>query len=211
MADEKLHLVVGKVFRRLIPICIVAFLLNYIARSNIGIAEHAMEGSIAGFTTDVYTWGSIVFFIPYCLLELPSNLLLEKVGARFWIARIMISWGMVSMCFALTRGPWSFYTIRALLGVMEAGFFPGVLLYLSYWFPHEYRARASAYFFLSQVIAQVITNILGGAILDSAAHWGWLQAWQWLFVIEGLPSVIMGLVILFYLMSIVQWHENSGH
>ncbi len=199
MADEALHAVVGKVFRRLIPICIIAFLLNYIARSNIGIAESAMEGSIPGFTKDVYTWGLIAFFIPYCLLELPSNLLMERVGARFWIARIMISWGIVSMGFALTRGPWSFYGIRTLLGVMEAGFFPGVLLYLSYWFPHEYRARASAYFFLSQVIAQVITNILGGTILDAASHWPGLQPWQWLFIIEGLPSVIMGLVILFYL------------
>lgn len=199
LADRAL---VQKVLRRIIPFCILCYLLNFIDRTNVAIAKDSMlDPNIPGFTEGVYALGvAWVFFIPYCLFELPSNLIMQKVGPRRWIARIMITWGFVSIAFMLTRGPWSFLSLRALLGATEAGFFPGILLYLSFWIPHAYRARASAFFLLSQAIAQVIGNVLGGYILYLAQKYHFPgQAWQWLFLAEGLPTIIVGIVVLYYL------------
>jgi len=201
MADKATEAVIHKVLRRLIPFCILCYLLNYIDRTNVAIAKDLMVRDIPGFTDAVYSLGvAWVFFIPYCVFELPSNLIMQRVGPRRWIARIMITWGLVSSAFIFTTGPWSFLSMRALLGVAEAGFFPGILLYLSYWVPHAYRARASALFLLSQAIAQVIGNVLGGYILYLAQKYQFPgHAWQWVFIFEGIPTVIVGVVVLFYL------------
>jgi ACS family tartrate transporter-like MFS transporter len=201
--------VVRKVLWRLIPFCVVCYLLNYIDRVNISIAKLKMvedlnAGSggtaIRGFTEDVFAIGAGIFFLGYFLFELPSNLILERVGARRWIARIMISWGFITMSFVFVRGVWSFYALRFLLGIAEAGFFPGMILYLSYWVPERYRARAAALFLTSTAISGVIGNPLGGWILylTDSSPLG-LHNWQWLFLSEGFPSVILGLVTLFYL------------
>src|SRR5262249_32647475 len=155
---------------------------------NISIAKIQMEqpdSGIHGFA-GAYSTGVAVFFLGYCLFELPSNLIQERVGPRRWMARIMISWGLISMAFIFTRGPASFYWLRFLLGVAEAGFFPGIILYFSYWVPHEYRARASAIFLPSTALAGVIGNPLGGFILFIVdKHHPWLvahglplQSWQ---------------------------------
>ena len=199
MADPDYPLI-RKVLWRLIPFCILCFLLNYIDRVNISIAKLKMTEAIPGFTSSVYATGAGVFFLGYFLFELPSNLIQQRVGPRRWIARIMISWGIISICFMFVHGPWSFYLLRFLLGFAEAGFFPGVILYLSHWVPQRYRARASALFLTSTAISGVIGNPLGGTILYFAEkHPLWLQSWQWLFLIEGLPSVVLGVVTFFFL------------
>jgi ACS family tartrate transporter-like MFS transporter len=191
---------IRKVARRIIPFLILCFLLNYIDRANVAIAKSSMMATVPGFTESVYTLGVAIFFIPYCLFEVPSNLIQQRVGARRWIARIMITWGIISTCFLFTQGPWSYYILRALLGLAEAGFFPGVLLYLSYWVPHRYRARASAMFFLSQAIAQILVNGLGGGLLALADYFDLPgNAWQWLIFMEGVPSIIVGVLVLYYL------------
>ncbi len=199
-AESETDQLIRKVLRRIIPFCILLFLLNYIDRANIAIAKSSMIATVQGFTDNVYAIGVAVFFIPYCLFEVPSNLIQQRVGARRWIARIMITWGMVSTCFMFTSGPWAYYILRALLGLAEAGFFPGVLLYLSYWVPHRHRAGASALFFLSQAIAQVLINTLGGSLLAAADYFHLPgHAWQWLFFLEGVPSIMVGVIVLFYL------------
>ena len=141
-ADDR---IIRRVLWRLIPFCMLCYVFNYIDRVNISMAQLAMEDKVAGipgFTMDVYTAGAAIFFVGYFLFELPSNLIMQRVGARWWIARIMITWGVVSMGMAFIGGPRSFYGLRFLLGLAEAGFFPGVLLYISYWLPQRYhRAR----------------------------------------------------------------------
>lgn len=191
---------IRKVVKRIIPFCIICFLLNYIDRTNVGMAENSMEHSIKTFNAKVFAYGFAWFYVPYCLLELPSNLIQQKVGARRWIARIMITWGMVSTCFIFVAGPKMFYLLRVLLGAAEAGFFPGVILYLSYWIPTRYRARVTALFVLAQAMAQMIGNTCGGFILYGAEKYGHTdKPWQWLFLLEGIPSILMGVVVLFYL------------
>jgi MFS family permease len=198
--EDETQQLIHKVLRRIIPFCILCFLLNYVDRANIAIAKSSMIATVQGFTDNAYSIGVAIFFIPYCLFEVPSNLIQQRVGARRWIARIMITWGIISTCFMFTRGPGSYYILRALLGLAEAGFFPGVLLYLSYWVPHRYRAGASALFFLSQAIAQVLVNTLGGSLLALADYFELPgHAWQWLFFVEGVPSIIVGVIVLFYL------------
>ena len=196
---------IRKVIRRLIPFLILCFLLNFIDRTNITIAKNSMadpEVGIADWANflSYFNMGLAIFYIPYCLLEVPSNLIQERVGARRWISRIMISWGLVSTLFIFVEGKWSFFTLRILLGVMEAGFFPGIILYMTYWIPKAYRARASALFFLSTAIAQVIGNGVGGFILFLAGKYEWYgRPWQWLFALEGIPSMSVGVMVLYYL------------
>ncbi|HEY4328242.1 MAG TPA: MFS transporter [Phycisphaerae bacterium] len=204
MADEQA--VVRKVLWRLVPFGVVCYLMNYVDRVNVSVASLTMVydqktgTGIAGFSEKVFTMGTAIFFLGYFIFELPSNLIQERVGPRRWIARIMISWGLITMMFVGVRGAWSFYGLRFLLGVAEAGFFPGMILYLSHWVPHEHRARASAMFLTSTAIAGVIGNPLGGVIMYAArgSPLG-LASWQWLFLTEGLPSVLLGVVTLFYL------------
>ena len=148
--------------------------------------------------SSVYGLGAGLFFIGYFIFEVPSNLILQRVGARIWIARIMIVWGIVSMAFMFLKGTTMFYTMRFLLGAAEAGFFPGVILYLTYWFPAKERARTVALFATGGVLAGVIGSPISGALLELNGVGG-LAGWQWLFLLEGIPAVLMGFVVLLVL------------
>ena len=189
--------VISKVTRRLIPFMILLYLVNYIDRVNIGVAKLQMNRDL-NFDDSVYAFGVSIFFIGYCLCEVPSNLIMERVGARLWIARIMISWGAVTTAMMFIRGPYSFYGLRLLLGVTEAGFFPGMILYLTYWIPARERARAIAMFMTSIALAGVIGNPLAGFILKLSGAAG-LAGWQWIFLLEGTTTILLGIAILFYL------------
>jgi MFS family permease len=147
----------------------------------------------------MFNLGYGIFYIGYLLFELPSNLLLRRVGARRWIARIMISWGLITCCTMFVRDQWSFYTLRVFLGIAEAGFFPGIILYLSYWFPNRRRAKMTAFFMLAIGLASVFGNPVSGLIMQYLDTIGGLHGWQWLFLLEGIPAVILGLIVLVYL------------
>jgi ACS family tartrate transporter-like MFS transporter len=185
---------VKKVFLRLMPILFISYILAYIDRINIGFAALKMNTDL-GISPYIYGLGAGVFFLGYFIFEIPSNLMLEKTGARRWIARIMISWGFLSAAMALVQGPTSFLIVRFLLGVAEAGFFPGVILYLTYWFPQEYRARIIAAFMVAIPVSLAVGAPLSTAILQMDGIAG-LKGWQWLFLIEGLPTVLFGFVFL---------------
>jgi ACS family tartrate transporter-like MFS transporter len=176
------------------PLLIVSYILNYLDRTNISFAALTMNQAI-GLSATQFGIGAGVFFLGYCLFEVPSNVVLYKVGARRWIARIMISWGLVSAAMMFVVGPNSFYALRFLLGVAEAGFFPGVAFYLSTWFPAEYRTRIVAWFMLAIPVSAVIGGPASGLLLGMDGILG-LQGWQWLFLVEGLPVVLVGLVVL---------------
>jgi ACS family tartrate transporter-like MFS transporter len=185
---------IAKVSWRLLPLAALAYCIAYIDRSNISFAALTMNKDL-GFSAYIYGWGAGIFFFGYFLFEIPSNLILEKVGARLWIARIMITWGIISALTAFVTGPASFLTIRFLLGVAEAGFFPGMILYFTYWFPSEYRGRVISTLFVAQPVANAIASIASAAILGMDGMLG-LKGWQWIFIIEALPAVLLGLIIL---------------
>ena len=187
----------AKVGRRLIPFCMLLFVLNYLDRVNIGFAALQMNKEL-GFGPTVYGFGAGIFFIGYFLFEVPSNLMLERVGARLWIARIAISWGIVSTAMAWVFSETSFYVMRFLLGIAEAGLLPGILLYFSYWFPAHERARALAIFMTATAISNIIGAPLSTSLLELDGLFGF-RGWQTLFILEGLPSIVMGFVVLFYL------------
>ena len=189
--------VFAKIGWRLMPILIVSYILNYLDRTNVSFAALTMNEAI-GLTAAQFGLGSGIFFLGYCLLEVPSNLALYRFGARRWISRIMISWGLVSAAMALAVGPTSFYVLRALLGAAEAGFFPGVAFYLATWFPAEYRTRIIAWFMVAIPISSVIGGPVSGLLLRMDGVAG-LAGWQWLFLVEGLPVVVVGLVLLWML------------
>jgi ACS family tartrate transporter-like MFS transporter len=182
---------------RLMPFLVFAYLLCYIDRVNVGFASLQMNKAV-GIDPKIYGLGAGIFFVGYFFLEIPSNLALEKFGARKWIARIMISWGLVSGAFALISGPISFLVLRFLLGLAEAGFFPGVILYVTFWFPAEYRAKIVGIFMVAIPAAGMIGSSLSGAILGMNGIWG-LGGWQWIFIIEALPTVLMGIWAFAYL------------
>ena len=182
---------------RLIPFLGLAYFLAYLDRVNLGFAALTMNAEL-NFSPIVFSWGAGIFFIGYFLFEVPSNLALEKLGASRWIARIMISWGIISALMAAVSGIWSFYGLRFLLGVAEAGFFPGIILYLTYWYPAAYRARFIAAFAVAVPVSTVIGAPVSGLLLGLDGALG-LKGWQWLFIIEGIPSIILGLVTWFYL------------
>lgn len=180
--------------RRLSPFLFLLYIVAYLDRVNVGFAALQMNERF-GFDPAVYGFGAGIFFIGYALCEVPSNLILARVGARRWIARIMITWGLISASMMFVRGPLSFYTLRFLLGVAEAGFFPGIIYYLGQWFPAEARARAIARFAIAIPLAGVIGGPVSGALLGLDGRLG-LDGWQWLFLLEGLPAVVLGLVVL---------------
>jgi D-galactonate transporter len=182
---------------RLIPFLVLAYFLSYLDRVNLGFAALTMNKEL-NFSPTIFSWGAGIFFIGYFLFEVPSNLALEKFGASRWIARIMITWGIISALMALVSGVWSFYGIRFLLGIAEAGFFPGIILYLTYWYPAKYRARFLAAFAVAVPVSTVIGAPISGLLLGLDGAMG-LQGWQWLFIIEGVPSVLLGVVTWFYL------------
>ena len=201
LSEAEQRATMAMVTRRLIPLLFFCYVIAYIDRINVGFAKlHLRE--VLGVSEDkfntAYGLGAGLFFIGYFFFEVPSNLILQRVGARIWIARIMIVWGIVSACFMFLQGTTMFYTMRFLLGAAEAGFFPGVILYLTYWFPAKERARTVAMFATGGVLAGVIGSPISGALLDLDGMGG-LAGWQWLFLIEAIPAVLMGLVVLFVL------------
>ncbi|XZU34071.1 MFS transporter [Acinetobacter baumannii] len=192
-----------KIAFRLMPFLMLCYFCAYLDRVNVGFAKLQMMSDLQ-FSEAVYGLGAGIFFIGYFLCEVPSNIVLHKVGARRWIARIMITWGILSGCFAFVQTEWQFYTLRFLLGVAEAGLAPGLLLYLTYWFPSYRRARMTVLWFIAIPISGMIGEPLSGLIMDrmSGVH-GWF-GWQWMFVIEAIPTVLVGLLVLAVLKDSVQ-------
>jgi len=179
---------------RVLPILTIAYVFNYLDRNNIGFAALTMNREI-GLTATTFGRGAGMLFVGYCFLELPSNMILYRVGARKWLARIMISWGLVSAATIFVTGAWSFYLLRFLLGAAEAGFFPGVAFYLGHWFPAEYRTRVIAWFMVAIPISSVVGGALSGALLQMHGILG-LSGWKWLFILEGLPVTLLGIAVL---------------
>ena len=188
---------IAKASWRIIPLLGLGYLVAYMDRVNIGFASVRMNADLH-FSETVYGLGGGLFFLSYALFEVPSNLLLVRFGARRWIARIMISWGLLAMAMTLVTAPWHFYVLRFLLGFAEAGFFPGVVYYMAHWFPLAQRGRAISRFYVSAPLTAVVMGAISGALLGLDGKAG-LHGWQWLFLVEGLPAVAMGLVILFLL------------
>ncbi len=196
-ADSALALqraTVIKVAWRVMPLIVVSYLVAYIDRSNVAFAALTMNKDL-GFSAYLYGWGAGIFFLGYALFEVPSNLALVRVGARVWIARIMITWGFLSGLMAAVTGPASFVTLRFLLGVAEAGFFPGVILYFTYWFPARYRARVIAALYIAVPISNAAAALISSALLELDGALG-LKGWQWVFVGEAIPAVVLGCLVL---------------
>jgi len=173
------------------------YIVAYLDRVNIGFAALQMNRDL-GLSPAVYGFGAGIFFLSYFLFEVPSNLIMVRVGARVWIARIMMTWGVISAAMMVVRGPLSFYGLRFLLGVAEAGFFPGMILYLTYWFPSRERAGAISLFMTAVALAGVVGGPVSGALLTLKGAAG-LAGWQWLFLMEGIPAIVLGIAVLMYL------------
>lgn len=182
---------------RLIPFLVLAYFFSYLDRVNLSFAALEMNAELK-FSPLVFSFGAGIFFIGYFIFEVPSNLALEKFGASRWIARIMVSWGILSALMAAVNDEYSFYGLRFFLGVAEAGFFPGIILYLTYWYPAEYRGRFLAAFALAVPVSTAIGAPISGLLLGLDGVMG-LKGWQWLFVLEGIPSILLGIVTWFYL------------
>ena len=176
---------------RIVPFLMVCYFVSFVDRVNVGFAALQMNKDLH-LSPGVFGFGGGLFFFSYFLCEVPSNLLLQKIGARLWIARIMITWGALAAAMALVTGPRSFYVMRLLLGAAEAGFFPGVILYLTYWFPREYRARIIGMFTVAIPVSSFLGSPISAALLG-ANGWLGLRGWQWMFILEGLPAVLLGL------------------
>ena len=187
-----------KVAWRIMPILFVGYIIAYIDRVNVGFAKLQMMGDL-GFSDSVYGFGAGIFFLGYILLEIPSNLILHRVGARGWICRVLVTWGIVSACTALVRSPGEFYAIRFLLGIAEAGFFPGMILYLTYWFPSHRRGKMVAVLLAGSAVSGMIGGPISGYILRFFTGSRHLAGWQWLFILEAIPAIILGVVVLFCL------------
>ncbi len=185
---------------KLMPLLLVAQVLAYLDRVNVGAAKLQMAGDLV-LSDTVYGIGAGIFFVGYFLFEVPSNLMLHRVGARVWIARIMVTWGIVSAAAAWVHSPATFYLQRLILGVAEAGFFPGIVLYLTYWFPAHRRGRMTTLFMSATAVAGIVGNMLSGWIMTNLDGFAALSGWQWTFVIEGLPTVVVGLAVHYLLPS----------
>jgi len=195
--DQARRSATAKAARRLLPFLCLCYAVNFLDRVNVGFAALAMNQDL-GLTPSIFGAGAGIFFIGYLLFEIPSNLALQRFGARIWIARIMISWGLVASAMALVSGTTGFYLMRFLLGVAEAGFFPGIILYLTYWFPARERARIVSLFMAAVPLATVVGGPVSGALLELDGVGG-LKGWHWLFIVEGLPAVLLGFVALKFL------------
>src|SRR5262245_2470624 len=193
-----------KAYRRLLPLLFICYVIAYVDRQNVAIAKLTMARDLPGFDDAVIGHGAGLFFIGYFLLEIPGTLLVEKWSARKWICRIMITWGIMAALTAFVRTPFQFYTVRFLLGLAEAGFFPGVIVYLSHWFPVRDRAKAMAGFMIASPFAQVIspklsnlllqietTQLVNGELVRHPGLWG-LAGWQWIYIAWGIPAVLLG-------------------
>jgi MFS transporter, ACS family, tartrate transporter len=182
---------------RLIPFLILLYFVAFLDRINVGFAALTMNKDV-GLTSEMFGLGAGIFFLGYFLFEVPSTVILHKVGARFWIGRVMITWGLVSIAMAFMQGPISFYVLRFLLGLAEAGFFPGVILYLSYWFPARHRSEVTAMFMAAAPVAGFVGSPVSGALMQLNGLLG-LQGWQWLFLVEGVPALLLGFITLRFL------------
>lgn len=190
--------VLNKVLCRLVPYMMVLYWFNYLDRVNISVAKLRMNDDL-GFNDAIFGTGMAIFYIGYFFFEVPSNIMLEKLGARVWIARIMISWGIVSALFMFVENKWGFYALRILLGITEAGYFPGMLLFLTYWFPARQRAKVGAIFMTSIALACAVGLPLSGWIMDSMNGVAGIKGWQWLFLLEGMATVALGISVYFVL------------
>lgn len=188
---------IRKITWRIVPFIMILYLIAYIDRVNIGFAVITMKEDL-GFTSSILGFGAGIFFLGYFLFEVPSNIILHKVGARIWIARVMVTWGIIAGGMAFIESSTSFYVMRFLLGIAEAGFFPGIILYLSFWFPARNRAGVIALFMAAAPIATAIGSPISAALLEMHGIMG-LAGWQWMFLIEALPAVILGVVVFFYM------------
>ncbi|MFB6858106.1 MFS transporter [Streptomyces sp. NPDC056341] len=182
------------VTRRLMPFLVLLYLVAYIDRSNVGFAKLTLQDQL-GLSNAAFTFGQVAFFIAYAIFEVPSNVYLDRFGARRWFTRIMLSWGVVTVLTALVTDDWQFYAARFLLGVAEAGFYPGVLYYLTKWYPYRYRARMTGWFMMSAPLAFIIGNPVMGALDDLDGTFG-LEGWQWIFIATGVPAIVLGFVTL---------------
>ncbi len=183
---------------RIIPFICLLYVLNILDRANVGFARLAMQDDL-GLSKAAFDLGYGMFYLGYLLFEVPSNLLMRRFGARRWIARIMITWGLISAATMFATDIWTFYALRILLGIAEAGFFPGIILYLTYWFPDRQRAKMTAFFMLAIGLSNVLGNPLSGWIMDHFNGMNGWHGWQWLFLLEGLPTALVGIIVLFYL------------
>ena len=201
LTTDQARALYSRITWRLIPLLFICYIIAYIDRINIGFAKLQLQevlGVDAAVFGSIYGIGAGLFFIGYFLFEVPSNLILQRVGARIWIARIMIVWGIISSLMMFIESVKGFYIVRFLLGIAEAGFYPGVILYLTYWFPERERAHTIALFATGTVIAGIVGSPLSGAILELHGFRG-LEGWQWLFLLEGIPAVILGVIVFFLL------------
>ena len=196
--NEQDSVLYNRIAWRLLPFLFVLYIIAFLDRVNVGFAKLQMAADI-GLSDLAFGFGAGVFFIGYCLCEIPSNMMLQKVGARFWITRIMVMWGLLSVSMLFVQTPNQFYVLRFLLGMAEAGFYPGVVLYMTYWFPSYARSQGMAWFNLGIAMAGVIGSPLSGWIMQTFAGVGGMAGWQWLFLLEGMPAVILGVVVFFYL------------
>ena len=203
MAAESNGQVYKKVAWRLVPFLCLCYLAAYLDRVNVGFAKLQMMSDLS-FSNTIYGLGAGIFFLGYVIFEVPSNILMHRVGAKMWIARIMISWGLIGAAMAFVTTPTQFYILRFLLGVAEAGFIPGVLLYLPYWFPAAWRGRIVALFLAAIPMSNIIGGPLSGWILKSFGGTAGLAGWQWLFIVETVPSILLGIAILMFLDNRVQ-------
>jgi ACS family tartrate transporter-like MFS transporter len=183
---------IRKITWRLIPFLMLLYFVAFLDRINVGFAALTMNKDV-GLTPQMFGFGAGIFFLGYFIFEVPSTIILHHVGARFWIGRVMITWGLVSVAMAFTRGPISFYVLRFLLGLAEAGFFPGIILYLSYWFPANHRSAVTAMFMAAAPVAGFIGSPVSGALMQLNGLLG-LRGWQWLFLLEGIPAVVLGFI-----------------
>ncbi|HVY15084.1 MAG TPA: MFS transporter [Rhodopila sp.] len=195
---------IRRVSRRLLPMLIVCYFVAYLDRVNVGFASLTMNKAL-GFSSAVYGFGGGIFFLGYFLFEVPSNILLSKVGARRWIARILVTWGIISACTALITGPVSFYSVRFLLGLAEAGFFPGIILYLTWWFPSYYRSRIVGVFMAAIPLSNILGSLVSGELLNLDG-WMGLAGWQWLFVLEAVPAVVLGIA---FWLTMTDWPSEA--
>jgi MFS transporter, ACS family, tartrate transporter len=189
--------VVRKIRRRILPFVMLLYFVSFLDRVNVGFAAFSMNKAI-GLTSEMFGLGGGIFFLSYFLFEVPSNLILYRVGARLWIARVMVTWGLVSAASAFATGPHSFYVLRFLLGAAEAGFFPGIILYLNLWFPARHRAVAAAAFMAAAPLSTAIGSPISGALMQLPGFAG-LSNWQWLYILEALPAVLLGFLVLYVL------------
>lgn len=198
MNSDLEHSTLRAVGWRIIPFVCLLYVLNILDRGNVGFARLAMQDDL-GLSQAAFDLGYGMFYVGYVLFEVPSNLLMRRLGARIWIARIMMSWGLISAATMFARDLWTFYGLRILLGIAEAGFFPGIILYLTYWFPDRERAKMTAFFMLAIGLSSVLGYPLSGWIMDRFDGVNGWHGWQWLFLLEGLPTVAVGASVLVYL------------